>query len=665
MVEFKARVKRRKLRGYCFLCGIAGFTHSRRKPDATRIWEATLALTHRGPDQQGVFESEVLSLGAVRLRIRDLDAGDQPLKSADGQHVIAFNGEVYNNTELRDELRTFGRKFTTQCDTETVLQAFAQWDVGCLTKLRGMFGLAIWSERERRLILARDRMGIKPLYYYRRGRDLYFGSELKAILAHPEVERRLDAEGLHYYTSLNYVPSPHTLVEGIKKVPPGYWLEWCNGEVRLCSYWELNFNPDRALTLDGAAEELNVLMRESVKEHLASDVPLGVWLSGGLDSSALLHYATENSGSPLKTFSISFAGRSFDDGGYARRVAQVYGCEHHELDLNPSLDLASTIEDLALYSDEPGADAGALPVWYLSKLSREHVTVALSGDGADELFGGYVTYLADRYARSLRRVPGGLRKAALRLAQLLPASNDKIGFDYKVQRLLQGSFLTPADAHLYWNGTFSEAEKKSLHLRNGHPPVGELLETLPPQSRGLGALNRFLWLDQTYYLPDDILYKSDRMSMAHALEVRVPYLDHRIVEFAARLPESLKVRGSSLKPVLRRLMRNKLPAEVIQRPKQGFDIPAHDWLRGPLKSLLLDTLTRQAVEESGLFHWTHVESMIRAHMERRANLGYHLWGLLTLFLWMKRWAIRPSTLGEPARLHPDQTPQFSTASVTN
>ncbi len=395
-------------------------------------------------------------------------------------------------------------------------------------------------------------MGIKPLYYSTRGGNLYFGSELKALFAHPELDRKIDPLGLHYYTSLNYVPSPHTLVEGIKKLPPGHWMEWREGCGKIQAYWTLAFRPDRRYTLDSAAEELDGLLADSIREHLVADVPLGIWASGGLDSSTILHYASKYSPARLKTFSVSFEGRSFDEGAYARRVADHYGTEHHEFDLNPDVDLVGAIESLAFHSDEPGADAGALPVWFLSKMSRQHVTVALSGEGADELFGGYHTYLADRYARLLRHVPAVARRAALRLANRLTASDEKIGFEYKLQRMLQGSLLDPAEAHLFWNGTFSEDEKQKLHIHNLRSSVGSLLDTLPAESSDVGYLNRYLWLDQCYYLPDDILYKCDRMSMAHSLEVRPPFLDHRIVEFAARLPENLKIRNSALKVVLRR-----------------------------------------------------------------------------------------------------------------
>jgi asparagine synthase (glutamine-hydrolysing) len=384
-----------------------------------------------------------------------------------------------------------------------------------------------------------------------------------------------------------------------------------------------------------------------------------LWASGGLDSSTILHYASAFSSAPMKTFSITFAGRSFDEGNHSRSVSSYYGADHHEFDLNPDVDLADAIQNMAYYSDEPGADAGALPVWFLSKMSRQHVTVALSGEGADELFGGYQTYLGDSYARTLRRVPKFARWAALRLARRLPASDAKIGFEYKVQRMLYGSFLNPWESHLFWNGTFSEFEKRQLHLRNSHPPVGGLIDGLPPEARQAGLLNRYLWLDQCFYLPDDILYKCDRMSMAHALEVRPPFLDHRIVEFAARLPEGLKIHHSTLKAVLRHLMRGKLPSRVLKRKKEGFDIPAHDWLRGPLRPLLLDTLTRYAIEKSNLFDWNMVELLIRKHLERRANLGYHLWGLLTLLLWMRKWDIH----GEPA---PEPIPaNLSAASATS
>lgn len=586
-----------------------------------------------------MYHDGPISLGAVRLSIIDLAGGDQPMATEDGKHVIAFNGEVYNHAELRRELEGLGHRFHSRCDTEVVLRAFAEWDTDCFRRLRGMFAAAIWCSAERRLVLVRDRMGIKPLYYLERDGEIYFGSELKVILGHPEIRRTLNLEGLHYFLSLNYIPSPHTMISGIEKVPAGHFLEWRDGRSGITQWWRLELREETRHTLESAKEELDGLLRASVKEHLVSDVPLGVWASGGVDSSTIVHYAAEAYGGRLKTFSVSFKGRRFDESPYFRAIAERYGTDHHEFDLNPREDLAGAIEQIPYYSDEPSADAGALPVWFLSQMTRRHVTVALSGEGADEVFGGYYTYLADRYSAPLRRTPAILRRAALRALKYWPVSDEKVGLDYKLKRFLEGSLLPAADAHFYWNGSFGEAEKHKLLNRNGFPTVGKLIRNLP-EGAAAGGLNRFLWLDQLYYLADDILYKCDRMSMAHSLEVRPPFLDHRIVEFAARLPESLKIRGSRLKFVLKELMRDRLPGEILFRKKEGFDIPAHDWFRGPLRGLLLDTINERSVREMGLFEWPVVDRLIRSHLERRANLGYQLWGLLTLFLWMKRWGVQ-------------------------
>ena len=632
------------------MCGIAGFTHRNGAGDPERIWEITRALTHRGPDEQNVWESGEVSLGAVRLKILDLEQGQQPMLSDDGDTVVVFNGEIYNHLELRRELIGRGRRFQSQCDTETLLEAFLEWDTGAFPRLFGMFAAAFWSQSRQRLVLVRDRMGIKPLYVSQRRGELYFGSEVKTILKHRELSHSIDGAGLHHYLSMNYVPGSATLVEGIEKLAPGHWMEWSAGRASVQPYWKLEFAPDHRITLPDAKEELDHLLRESVREHLASDVPLGVWSSGGLDSSTMVHYAAGKTSGQLKTFSVSFPGRKFDESRYFQLIAECYGTDHHEFELTPGAGLADAIQEFAYYSDEPSADAGALPVWFLSKMTRREVTVALSGEGADELFGGYSTYLANRYARRLRVLPMWLRRWAGRAAGRIPVSDEKIGLDYKITRMLQGSVLDPVQAHHFWNGTFSPGSRRLLlnlegrrRMRPGQPL--ELPQNLAAPGDGVGYLNRFLWLDQMYYLPDDILYKSDRMSMAHSLEVRTPFLDHRIVEFAARLPQDLKIRGGQLKYVLRELMKNRLPPAVLHRRKEGFDIPAHDWLRTILRPLLLDTLNERTVRQSGIFSWPAIESSIRAHMERRANLGYHLWGLLVLFLWMRRWGF---TLAVPA-----------------
>lgn len=632
------------------MCGIAGFTYKDWSPESDRIDRVAATILHRGPDQQGVFRSDVASLAATRLKIIDLAAGDQPIKSDDGDAVIVFNGEIYNHLELRGELEQLGHRFHSRADTETVLHAFLEWDTNCFRKLRGMFAVALWNETKQRLVLARDRMGIKPLYIARRGKDLFFGSELKAILIHPEIERRLSMAGLSCYLSLNYVPCPWTLVDGIEKLSPGFWLEWCGGEIHLEAYWDLPFVPPRQLTMNAAKQELDSLLEQSVREHLLSDVPLGVWLSGGIDSSTILHYAAKASRSRLKTLSISFRGRAFDETPYIREVAARYGTDHEQFDLNPGENLAGAIEEFAYYSDEPTADAGALPVWFLSKMSKKKVTVTLSGEGADEVFGGYLTYRANHLAGIARQFPSTAIRAALAAVSHWPVSDEKISLEYKLKRFLEGCLLQPDQAHVYWNGTFSDAQKKLLlHSRlpdSLHGILQRLRERLIDSDNSLAAT---LWFDQRYFLPDDILNKVDRMSMAHALEVRPPFLDHRIVEFAASLPASFKIEGARQKVVLKELMKDKLPNSVLTKKKTGLDVPSHEWLRGPLRGLMLNALNEGMADHPGLFKKSAIDATVSAHLDRRANLGYHLWGLMILFLWMRKWRIQTEPLSAPSQ----------------
>ena len=636
------------------MCGIAGFTRLNGVMSRGLAHRITEAISHRGPDQQGVFEGSVATLCAVRLKIIDLDGGDQPFVSDDGDTAIAFNGEIYNHREIRRELESRGHRFHSNCDTETVLHAFLEWDTECFSRMRGMFAAALWTESRQRLVLVRDRLGIKPLYYYRHGNDVFFGSELKGILEHPEVPRQMDLAALDAYLSVNYVPGAQTLIAGIRKVMPGHFLEWRNGKTSCEPWWKLPAADKRRWSVEDAKTELDRLLADAVREHLVSDVPLGVWASGGLDSSTILHYAAQHSSKQLKTFSVSFQGRSFDESLYFREIARIYNTDHHEFDLNPDVELQSAIEDFAYYSDEPSADAGALPVWFLSRMSRRHVTVALSGEGADELFGGYLTYVADRLAGPFRRLPGSLRRLlGGALDRYMPVSDDKISLEYKLKRWIEGSWLHPDEAHFFWNGTFSNEQRHEIRPGSNGNGLRGLVDGLDIRSDNV--LDRYLQVDQNYYLPDDILYKTDRMSMAHSLEVRPPFLDHRIVEFAAGLPPSLKIRGLTQKRLLRELMRGKLPECVLTRKKTGFDIPTHDWFRGTLRGLLAETLSREAITATGIFDADAIQALIRDHMERRVNVGYHLWGLLTLFLWMKRWKVEvapaePATRGAPARV---------------
>ena len=619
------------------MCGIAGFTHITHEFRPERIHQAVASIIHRGPDQQGVYQTATISLGATRLKVIDKEAGAQPMRSDDDDYTLVFNGEIYNHVELRKELIRHGHQFKTSCDTEVVLRAFIQWDTACIEKLRGMFAFAIWCESRQRLVLARDRMGIKPLYYARHGRDLYFGSELKSIFCHPEINRTIDLHALDTYLGLNYVAGAHTLAAGVVKLMPGCFLTWHDGKISSLRYWQADLaDAVKPSSLREATERLDHLLSASIQEHLAADVPVGIWLSGGIDSSTVLHYASQHATTPLKTFSITFNGREFDESPYLREMAVRYSTEHHELDLGPSTVTPDSITELAYYSDEPNADAGAVPVWHLSRMSAKQVTVALSGEGADELFGGYITYLADKYARRARMVPRSLRRLSLRSANRLRASNKKIGLDYKLQRFLHGTLMDERSSHIFWNGTFSQEQRSQLMVSHDSAHLLKLLATIPAR----GDLRRFMAFDQAYYLPDNLLVKVDRMSMAHSLEVRPAFLDHRIVEFAATLPAKYCIQGRTLKLLLRKLMEDKLPHSILAKKKQGLDIPVHDWLRGHLKPLLLDTLNRKTVEESGLVYWPHLDSLIKLHMERKANYGYHLWGILMLFLWIKQWKIQ-------------------------
>lgn len=620
------------------MCGIAGFTQLQGPNPRRQITSAVSTIIHRGPDQQGVYESTHACLGAARLKIIDLGGGDQPIISQDKNVVIAFNGEIYNHHELRAELEQLGHRFRSRTDTEVVLEAFLEWDTDCFSRLRGMFAIALWTESDRRLVLARDRAGIKPLYVTRIGEDILFGSELKTLFVFPEVERRLDLKGLDCYLALNYVPAPLTLIEGIEKLPPGQFLEWKNGKSRTAAYWKLPFEKPKPQTIDSAAEQLDDLLRKSVKEHLVSDVPLGLWLSGGVDSSTILHYAANASATPIRTFSISFEGRTFNDGDYSRQVAAHYGTRHEQMNFTEDAGLQDAIVEFAYYSDDPNADAGALPVWFLSKMTRQHVTVALSGEGADELFGGYLTYRADELARPVRRIPGRmLATAAAAARKVLPPSDDKISFEYKVKRFLTGCQMPFERAHIFWNGTFTDAEKQELLNQPLLPGLQPLLAEL---HRSGDQLKSYLAFDQKCFLPDDILAKVDRISMAHSLEVRPPFLDHRIIEFAACLPPHLQMNGAKQKVILKHLMRNKLPASVLTRKKVGFDIPAHEWLRGPLKTFMLDALEAGMAAHPDLFNRAAIERCIQQHLNRVQNLGYHLWGLMILFLWMRKWNVQ-------------------------
>jgi len=631
------------------MCGIAGFSHRTGKPPGRLISEMVQSLSHRGPDDRGTYCGKFAALMAVRLAVVDPWAGTQPFISEDGDTILAFNGEIYNYKELRERLEGHGYRFRTNGDTEVVLQAFRHWGTSCFPMFRGMFALALVIESERRIVLARDRMGIKPLYYYRRGEALHFGSEMKAILADPRVPRRIDRSGLSHYLSLNYVPAPLTLIEGIEKLPPAHWLDWQLGSVRLQRYWSPRDSIRPRMTKQDAVEELDLLLSAAVSEQMQADVPVALWISGGVDSSLILQAAARHATSSLRTFSVRFPGEKHDESRYSRALAAHFGTRHEEYELVGNAGLADAIHSLVHFADEPCADAGAMPLWFLSALTGRDTTVALSGDGADELFGGYQTYLADSLSSKFQIVPRSVRKQLAAWSKLLPVSDEKIGLDYKLTRFLEGSLLSPGQAHFFWNGTFSEQEKRQLCAFGNHPPLSDLYRPLLGRSEPNG-IKDFLKIDRKYYLADNILAKCDRISMAHSVEVRPPFLDDRIVDFAGALPPALLREKGQLKPLLKSLLASKLSPALRRRGKQGLDIPIHSWLRGPLRELVRDTLSTGRIEQSGLLNAAYVSSLLKNHLDRTTNVGYHLWGLLILSLWIEHWKIDTSALQQDASI---------------
>ncbi len=621
-----------------FVCGIVGFTHLSKAGSRERIEAVTRALTHRGPAQQGVWQSADVSLGVVR-RVAAPGSGE-PIEDPEIGARVCFDGEIHNRAELARELGIEVPTGNSLCDGALALRAYLAWDEEAFARIRGPFAAAFWQPARKRLMLARDRMGVRPLYFARRAGNLYFGSEMKAILLHAEIPRELDLASLADYLSFNYVPGPRTLVEGIKKLPPGTWLRWDAGNVTTGVYWRLQMHPDPNVTAAGARQELDGLLQAAVKESLEGANPAAVWMGGGVECTALLKYAAAT-GTPLRTYSLVLPGSSARHSAYFQERARAVGAEHRDLELEEKM--APVLDELGYYSDEPNADPAAFPVWLLCKRCREETTLALTGRGADALFGGSPAHAADRHARRLRGLPAPVRKAVARLARMLPVGGEGGGRNYRLVRTLEGSLLDPLEAHFYWEGAFSREEQKSL--RSGWD-INVDAAPVPVPAGTPGGLNRFLWIDQTYGLPDTTLQTFDRVSMAADYTVRMPFLDARIVDFAARLPEDLKTRADQAKFLLAELVKDQGAVSLQQPRLDDFETLVHGWFRGELRELLLDTLNEQAVRDSGILEWPAVDNVVRAHLEQRANLGYHLWGLVVLFLWMRRWGISgPSRSG--------------------
>jgi asparagine synthase (glutamine-hydrolysing) len=588
-------------------------------------------LVHRGPDSDGALIDGPVGLAARRLSIIDLETGDQPLANEDGTVAVVQNGELYNYRELRYELEQAGHRFRTHGDTEVLVHLYEEHGDGFAARLRGMFAVALWDARRRRLVLARDRFGIKPLVYRETADGVEFASDLRAL---PRGEIDLDA--LEAFLAFNSIPAPLTIFRDVRKLPPGHLLVWdaaSGGSPQVVRFARPAPVPASEVRADETAElveELRSRMRDSVRAHLVSDVPVGVLLSGGVDSALLAALAAQESSEPLRTFSIGFAERSFDELAGARSVAELYGTRHRELVLRP--DAALLLPALADAFDEPFADSSALPTYLVSRLAAEDVKVALSGEGGDELFGGYYTYAADLLAERV----GGLARLARPLVELLPSSSAKASFDYRAKRFVRAAHLPPLERHHGWKEIFSpEARAELTGRRSAFDPV-DLLRARFAETEGAELLARLQDVDLGIYLVDDLLVKTDRASMAHSLEARVPFLDTVVTNLALALPTRHKVRGLSKKVLLRRAAEPLLPRAVVHGRKRGFSIPAAAWLRGELDGFARATLSPETLRRQGFFRPDAVTRLLDEHVARREDHSRRLWGLLAFTLWHER-----------------------------
>ena len=597
-------------------------------------------LVHRGPDADGQVVDGPAGLASRRLSIIDLETGDQPIANEDGTVHVVQNGELYNYRELRARLEHAGHRFATRSDTEVLVHLYEEHGERFAAELRGMFAVAIWDARRRRLVLARDAFGIKPLYYRVDGDGLAFASEVRAL---PRGE--IDFDALEGFLAFNSIPAPHTIFRDAKKLPPGHLLVWENGETRISRFARpapVAANDVRRDDDAELAEELRGRLRDSVRAHLIADVPVGVLLSGGIDSAMLAALSAQESSEPVHTFSIGFEERSFDELGDARLVAERYGTRHEELVLRP--DAAQLLPELAEAFDEPFADSSALPTYLVSQLASSHVKVALSGEGGDELFGGYYTYVADLLALRI----GGVATRFRPLVELLPSSSRRASFDYKAKRFARGADLPPLERHHAWKEIFSpEARAELLGRPSSFDPV-ELLRARFRESEGAELLARLQDVDLGTYLVDDLLVKTDRASMAHSLEARVPYLDPIVAGLAHALPTRLKVSGLRKKRLLRRAAAPLLPRRVVYGRKRGFSMPAAAWLRGELEPFARDVLSTETLRRQAFFRPETVTRLIDRHVAGEEDLSRQLWGLLAFTLWYQRHVERqPGALREP------------------
>lgn len=622
------------------MCGICGIVEYDGGVDRDALARMTTALRHRGPDDEGFHVENGIGLGFRRLSIIDVEGGNQPLSNEGGTVFLVCNGEIYNWEELRHDLERRGHRFATQVDTEVVVHLWEEHGPGLVQRLNGMFAFALWDAAQQTFLAARDRLGKKPLYYADTGRQLLFGSEPKALLEHPSCPGKLDHEALARYLAFEYVPSPWSIFAGVRKLPPAHTLQWRQGRLDIERYWELGFDETPAGTTDDElAEELRERLRESVRLRLMSDVPLGAFLSGGIDSSSIVALMSELAPGRVKTFSIAFEEPSFDESAHARHVADRFGTDHHEQAFTPR-EVLDLLPDVTGWLDEPFGDASVLPTHLLSRFTRGSVTVALGGDGADELLAGYQTFPADRLAQ-LYRVPRALHAGVfLPLAERLPVSNRDFSVEFKLKRFLRGMSFPDDVRHQAWLGSFDSAQQRRLLLDPAPGDPYDHVRRALARYPGADRLQRLIYLYGTTYLPDDILFKVDRASMACSLEVRAPFLDYTLVEFLGRVPSRLKLDGLRTKILLKRAMGDRLPEGVASRRKKGFGIPTAKWLKEDLRELLLDELSGERLRQQGLFDAREVERLVSDHLNGRRGLHKELWTLLMFQLWHRNYLER-------------------------
>jgi len=623
------------------MCGIVGIVRS----DGLDIDQALLgrmadSIRHRGPDDDGFYVNGPVGLGMRRLSIIDLKTGQQPIHNQDRSSWIVFNGEIYNYLELREKLEKLGHTFYTNSDTEAIVHAYDQYGADCPKHLRGMFAFAIWNNLTQELFLARDRVGKKPLLYAELNGEFIFGSEFSALLSHPKLSREVNPEAIHYYLSYMCVPAPLTAYRSIKKLEPGHSLRYRKGEIKIERYWQPDFSKKTKIDEVEAGERIIEILRDAVRVRLMSEVPLGAFLSGGIDSSAVVALMSQEMAQPVKTFSIGFEEQDFSELRHARRIADHVGADHHEFIVRP--DAMEVLPTLVEHYGEPYADSSAVPTYYVARETRRHVTVALNGDGGDECFGGYERYVAMRLAEKYHKVPRLLRHGLVDQAvQFLPGSERARTRPARVKRFMRAASLPKVSRYLRWVSVFNADVKEVLYSDDFERATREFSEAsiLEPwfvRANGAGIVDATLLADTMNYLPNDLLVKVDIASMAVSLEARSPFLDHHVIEFAASLPENYKVRGLTTKYILKRVLKGLLPQENLVRPKMGFGVPVGHWFRNQMQGFVREVLLSESATRRNLFKPEAVRYMVDEHTEGRQDFAHQLWSLLMLELWYRR-----------------------------